>query len=360
MLIDASVRLIERGWPMTAVRAYADGANGPAESYRAAAAEVGWFGLLAREEHGGGSVSGNGLLDAALIAVERGARLQPSPFVGHSTAVAALSTTALSAHTSVLRGLVDGRAWATCALENGTSLEMTTVDSKGAWRVDGAIPILADADQCSWLVVATTSEAGTALVLVPADTAGISRQPIEGIDLTRRWCRLDFVDVHVDPEAILAEPGLATRPLIQHLRQIAATLQAAESVGAMHADLALAVQYARDRIAFGRPIGSFQAVKHLLADTSLSLELAKAVVAAAATALGTDALDGPRLSHAAKAFVSEHGIELAHNCFQVFGGIGFTWEHDQHLYLRRLAADAEQFGSQACHRKQLVEPAGVA
>jgi alkylation response protein AidB-like acyl-CoA dehydrogenase len=128
----------------------------------------------------------------------------------------------------------------------------------------------------------------------------------------------------------------------------------------MHTDFHMALQYAKDRVAFGRPIGSFQALKHILADMSLSLEMSAGLVAAAATALGSGAADGPELAHAAKAFVAEHGIELAHNSFQVFGGIGYTWEHDQHLFLRRLAADAECFGSPAWHRTRLLETAEVA
>jgi alkylation response protein AidB-like acyl-CoA dehydrogenase len=127
----------------------------------------------------------------------------------------------------------------------------------------------------------------------------------------------------------------------------------------MHADLELAVRYAKDRIAFGRPIGSFQAVKHLLADCSLWLEMSKGIVAAAAAALGSSAADGPQLAHAAKAFVAERSMDLAHGCFQVYGGIGFTWEHNQHLFFRRIAADAASFGSAGWHRRRLLDVAAM-
>jgi alkylation response protein AidB-like acyl-CoA dehydrogenase len=126
----------------------------------------------------------------------------------------------------------------------------------------------------------------------------------------------------------------------------------------MQADFDLALQYSKDRIAFGRPIGSFQAIKHMLADTSLWLEMAKALVTTAATALGGGAPDGAELAHAAKSFVAERGVELAQNCFQVFGGIGYTWEHDQHFWFRRLASDAECFGSASAHRERLFELVG--
>ena len=141
--------------------------------------------------------------------------------------------------------------------------------------------------------------------------------------------------------------------------QVAAVLTAAEVIGTMHADLDLAVRYAQDRIAFGRPIGSFQAIKHLLADCSLWLEMSKGIVAAAASAVGDDAPEGPQLAHAAKSFVAERAIDLAHGCFQVYGGIGFTWEHDQHLFLRRIAADACNYGSAGWHRRELLASTGI-
>jgi alkylation response protein AidB-like acyl-CoA dehydrogenase len=357
MLAEASIRLMERSWPMTSVRAYADGAPGPDDGYLSTAAELGWFGLLVGESLGGGSVSTNGLVDAALIAAERGARLQPGPFVGHSVAVATLAAGATSQHPAVLQRFLGGTAWATCSLEVSDASAPTTRRSGDEWRVDGAIPVLAEVERCEQLVVAARGDHGTTLVLVDAGAAGVSIDTITGVDVTRRWSQVSFDSVHVE---LIAESSADTDVLLLRLRQLASVLQAAESVGAMQADFELALQYAKDRIAFGRPIGSFQAVKHLLADTSLSLEMAKAIVGAAAAALGSGAPDGPQLAHAAKAFVAARGIELAHNCFQVFGGIGFTWEHDQHLYFRRLAADAECFGSEMQHRDLLLDVAGVA
>jgi alkylation response protein AidB-like acyl-CoA dehydrogenase len=322
MLLEASVRFMESEHPLATVRACADGATYDDEAYRRTAAELGWFGLLADEAHGGGSISGNGLLDAALIAAERGARLQPGPFVGHSVVVHALAASGVRG--DVLDELVRGGSWAT-------------------W-VDGSV--VADGAACRWLLVDTSDGA----VLVRTDAPGVTLRPLEGLDVTRRWCAVSFDDV--------ASGDRVDVPVARR-REVAAVLVAAESVGAMQADFDVALQYAKDRIAFGRPIGSFQAVKHLLADTSLWLEMAKGLVASAATALGSGAPDGAELAHAAKAFVAERGMELAQNCFQVFGGIGYTWEHDQHFYFRRLASDAECFGSASVHRSQLLDTVGV-
>jgi 3-oxochol-4-en-24-oyl-CoA dehydrogenase len=132
-------------------------------------------------------------------------------------------------------------------------------------------------------------------------------------------------------------------------------LTVAESIGAMDHDLDLAVQYAKDRTAFGRPIGSFQAIKHLLADTSLMLEMSKGMAAAAARAVGAHQDDAAEVASMAKAFVGDCGIELAQNCFQVFGGIGYTWEHDVHLYWRRAICLASLLGPASAWEERLGE-----
>jgi alkylation response protein AidB-like acyl-CoA dehydrogenase len=220
MLLEASVRFMESEHPLATVRACADGAPHDDEAYRRTAAELGWFGLLAAEAHGGGSISGNGLLDAALIAAERGARLQPGPFVGHSVVVHALA--ASGERGDVLDELVRGDAWAT-------------------W-VDGSV--VADGAACRWLLVDTSEGA----VLVRTDAPGVTLRPLEGLDVTRRWCAVD-VDIASVAGDVVDVP-------VARRREIAAVLVAAESVGAMQADFDAALQYSKDRIAFGRPIGS--------------------------------------------------------------------------------------------------------
>ena len=162
----------------------------------------------------------------------------------------------------------------------------------------------------------------------------------------------------VAPEMIVGRPG-ESAGLVSRQLQVASVLTVAESTGAMERDLAVAVQYAHERIAFGRPIGSFQAVKHLLADASLWLEMSKALAGAAAQAVGQASADAAEVASMAKAFVGDAGIDLAQSCFQVFGGIGFTWDHDHHLYLRRLTTDAFLYGDPTWHRERLCRLAGV-
>jgi alkylation response protein AidB-like acyl-CoA dehydrogenase len=347
MLLDASARFMDSEHSLATVRLRADGGPYDDTAYRSTAAELGWFGLLSDEARGGGSISGNGVVDAALIAAERGARLQPGPYVGHCVVVDAL--TAAGGHDAVVSGLVAGDAWATWT---GASEESCTLRGDGdGFRLSGTVAVVADVDVCTWSLVGARSRDGVVQVLVRTDAPGVTVRPLEGIDVTRHWSAIELADVDINGDDVLGGGARAA--------QLAAVLLAAESVGAMRADFDVALQYAKDRIAFGRPIGSFQAIKHLLADSSLWLEMATGLVAAAASALGSDAPDGPELAHAAKSFVAERGVELAQNCFQVFGGIGYTWEHDQHFWFRRLAADAVQFGSASSHRSQLLDTVGV-
>jgi alkylation response protein AidB-like acyl-CoA dehydrogenase len=143
------------------------------------------------------------------------------------------------------------------------------------------------------------------------------------------------------------------------LLDVAAVLTVAESVGAMDHIFELVVDYAKARIAFGRPIGSFQAVKHHLADAALLLEESKAISVAATHAVQRGDANASEVASMAKAFVGEAGVTVAHLCWQVFGGIGYTWEHDLHYYLRRLTLDAAIFGDPAWHRERICRLHGL-
>jgi alkylation response protein AidB-like acyl-CoA dehydrogenase len=222
----------------------------------------------------------------------------------------------------------------------------------------GTKTLVQDADETSWILVTASSEGGPVQFLVPPAAAGISIERGDGLDLTRRFGRVVFADAEVPSSTVVGSPD-GSALLIERQIDLAAVLTVAESVGAMERDFEMALQYAKDRTAFGRPIGSFQAIKHLLANTSLLLEMSKAMLDAAARAVGTQSPDSSAVASMAKAFVGDSGIELAQNCFQVFGGIGFTWEHDQHLYLRRLTTDAALFGDPSWHRERLCRIGGL-
>ena len=155
-------------------------------------------------------------------------------------------------------------------------------------------------------------------------------------------------------ESLLGGPGRAADSIRREL-DLASVLVVAESVGAMDHLFEVTLQYTKDRNAFGRPIGSFQAVKHQLADTSLLLEMSKAAAVAAARAVQECGERASESASIAKVFVGDAAVEVAHKCWQNFGGIAYTWDHELHLYLRRLTTDASLYGSSAWHRERICQ-----
>jgi alkylation response protein AidB-like acyl-CoA dehydrogenase len=365
-LLEVSMRFMQEACPLRAVRDGAWKDDGFAASYRKQAAELGWTSMLVPEALGGGTVSGNGVLDAALIAYARGGLLQPGSFVGTNVTALALATAGSDeARADVLAPLLAGEvaaSWAVASRGDGGRLDGgvdATAAADGGLVLSGAKVAVQDVEPSSWILVTCGSDAGPAQALVAADTPGVTVTELESLDLTRRFAEVRFDGVQVPAWAVVGAPGAADELLTTQLA-VACTLIAAEMVGAMDHDFQMTVQYAKDRIAFGRPIGSFQGVKHQLADTSLALEMSKSIALAAARTVGTDGDDhGPQAASMAKAFVGDAGLELVQTCFQVFGGIGYTWEHDQHLYLRRITTDAGLFGDASWHREHLCQLAGI-
>jgi alkylation response protein AidB-like acyl-CoA dehydrogenase len=363
VLLDAATRFMEEVHPLTALR---DGAHDDpafAARYRRQAGELGWFSLVVPEEHGGGSVSGNGVADAALVGYRRGRLLQPGAFVGTNVVVRTLAVAGTDhQRASVLPALMAGEvgaAFAVMAPPGDPALHGAVhgTATAGGLRLDGTATFVEDAGPGGWYLVTVAADAGPSLVLLPADTPGLTVVPKASLDLSRRFVELRVEGCEVGADALVGAAGDAG--LIADAFALACTLLVAETAGAMAAEHEMTTQYAKDRIAFGRPIGSFQAIKHNLADTSLQLELSLALAAAAAERTGL--ADGYHCEAAsiAKAFVGDAAVELAQECFQVFGGIGYTWEHDQHLYLRRLTTDASFLGGPAFHRERLCRLSGI-
>ncbi|HUZ10973.1 MAG TPA: acyl-CoA dehydrogenase family protein [Acidimicrobiales bacterium] len=363
LLRETTARFIQARCPLQTVRELSETDTGADAQYARQAAELGWFAMLVPEQDGGGSVSGRGVVDAAIVAVERGRYLQPSAFVPGNVVAWALGAQGNEdQRAKVLPAIVGGETVVTWALadpsgswEPGAGVRVE--ERGGGFSLNGTKGLVQDAHLADWLLVTAGSEGSLTQFLVPGDAPGMKVTILDGLDLTRRFCTVDFTDVQVPASSVVGEAGGAA-PAIERQLQIALVLALAESVGAMDRDFEVALDYAKVRTAFGRPIGSFQAVKHLLADTSLLLETSKALVAAAADAVQDRTDDTAEVVSMAKAFVGDSGIELAHNCFQTFGGIGFTWEHDQHLYLRRLTADADLYGDPSWHRERLCRVHG--
>jgi alkylation response protein AidB-like acyl-CoA dehydrogenase len=303
------------------------------------------------------------MVDAAIVAYARGGQLQPGAFIGTNVVAPALAAAGGADHAKVLDALLSGQesaSWAvadpTGAWDGGAGASATA--RGGSFVLSGTTTLVQDADIVDWLLVTAATDDGPSQFLVAADTAGVTTRRLDGLDLTRGFCEVTFDDAEAPGSALVGAIGGAGG-MVERQLQIACVLTVAESVGAMDHDFSMALDYAKARTAFGRPIGSFQAVKHLLADTSLELEMSKAIAFAAAEAVGDGRADAAEMASMAKAFVGDGGIDLAQNCFQVFGGIGYTWEHDQHLYLRRLTADAALYGDPAWHRERVCRLGGV-
>jgi alkylation response protein AidB-like acyl-CoA dehydrogenase len=361
MLLSATARFIADACPLERVRQLADGGDPVGPDYFLTAGSLGWFGMLASEAGGGGSVSGNGVVDAAIIAAERGAALQPGDFVGANVVAHALSSST-GDHGAALTAVIDGSthaAWLCGDAGVPDASRVTAHRDRDRLVLDGDFNHVTAPDAGAVLLVLAHGDDGELLLLVSANAPGVEVRPLDGLDLTRRAGAVSLAGVAVEEGALVTSGG-ATSALVARLDAIASVLSAAESVGAMHQNFSMALEYSKERIAFGRPIGSFQALKHLIATTSLDLEMAKALVATAAQAVGAGEPDGGQLAHAAKAFVAERSVELTHSCFQVFGGIGFTWEHDHHLYMRRLTAEAQMYGSVERHERWLADRIGAA
>jgi alkylation response protein AidB-like acyl-CoA dehydrogenase len=364
LLVDATARLISETCPLERVRENAYGDAAFAAGYRRRAAELGWYSLLVPESHGGGSVSGNGVLDAALVAYHRGRLLQPGAFAGTNVVAYALATAGNERQReSVLPALMAGEAEAAWAVTDSPGAPVvdgvvTATAAPGGHRLSGSATFVEDPGPGGWFLLTAAAEDGPAQFLVRADDPDLRVTRLGSLDISRRFVALDLDALKV-PESARVGTASGAADLIAAQLALACVLTTAESAGAMDYELAMTVQYAKDRIAFGRPIGSFQAVKHSLADISLLLEMSKALARAAAQHVGEDDGYGLEAASMAKAFVGDCGIDLAQACFQTFGGIGFTWEHDQHLYLRRLTSDAAFFGDPAWHRERLCQLSGI-
>jgi alkylation response protein AidB-like acyl-CoA dehydrogenase len=357
LLRSTAVRFMGTAWALARVREQADGDARLDPNYIRQAGELGWFAMLVPEELGGGSVSGAGLLDAAVVAEERGRMLQPGPFVPMNVVALALAAAGDERQRQeVLPGVLAGESLATWAVADAggdwtPDSGVLARRSRGGFRLVGVKGLVQDAHVADWILVTAGTEAGPSQFLVPAGTPGLTVHPLDGLDLSRQLCQVHFNDVDLPASTLVGEVG-GSSDLIERQLDVAVALTVAESVGAMDRDFEVVVEYAKARTAFGRPIGSFQAVKHLLADTALLLEASKSMAGAAAQAVQEER-DAALVASMAKAFIGDSGIDLAQNCLQVLGGIGYTWEHDQHFFLRRLTADASLFGEPAWHRERV-------
>jgi alkylation response protein AidB-like acyl-CoA dehydrogenase len=360
LLRDTTRKFLHTTVPLTAVRALAENQDGFDRGWWQRGAELGWTSLLVDERCGGGSVSEAGLCDLALVAEEMGAMVSPGPLLATNVVAQTLSregSEELASH--VLPGLLSGQsvaAW--CVTEPGRDITADGMTMRA--RHDGADFILDGVKgpveaggQADWFLVTATGPEGLSQFLVPSSAPSLRITPLHGLDLVRRHAEIGFDGVRVPSSAVVGVLGGAAQSLEAQL-QTALVLQCAEMVGATDRVFDFTVQYAFDRSSFGRALASYQALKHRFADMKLWLESAHAITVDATRAVQSGAPDAGEVARIAKAYVGERCPELIQDCIQMHGGIGVTWEHDLHLYLRRVVVDRQTYGDPMQHRDHLA------
>ena len=356
-------RFLESEFPVSRVRALADDRGSLDRELWRRGAELGWTAMLIPEELGGGAISAEPVVDLTIVAEEMGRLVQPWPLLSTNVVAAALAASGSDEHAKVLSGIASGDTLATLALVDedgwrGADVTLAVDRSDGAYRLNGSKVWVDDADAADHLLVVGRDGGRLLQLLVPTGVPGVTVEPMAGLDFARRRCRVTFDDVEVPATALVVDGDDAVASIEWQL-QLAFVLQCAESVGGAQRVCELTFQYAKDRYAFGRPIGSFQAVKHLCAGMLVLLEGSKAATAAAAAALQAGAPDAAALASIASAHVGEAFSKIARDAVQVHGGIGYTWEHDAHLFLRRAKANELLLGDPAWHREHLCRLAGL-
>jgi alkylation response protein AidB-like acyl-CoA dehydrogenase len=357
---DTTDRFLTEQVPPDTLRQLRHDPMGYDPSYWRRGAELGWTSLLVSEEHGGGTISGSGLADAGLVAYEFGRHAAPGPLAVVNVVAAALSEH--DAAPDVVAGLLSGEAIATwCAPPFGSTMWQPTVEVRrdGANLVlDGEARIVESAGQASHLLVTCNDETGVTQVLVPSETPGVSTAPMETVDLTRRFGVVTFRDVRVPVAAVVGTAGDARADVHRQFEQLIVLLNA-ESVGAMQAAFDMTVEWAFDRYSFGRPLASYQALKHRFADMYMWLQSSHATSDASCAAVAAGDPDAAELVSAAKAYIGQYGAELVQDCTQMHGGIGVTFEHNLHLFLRRVTVNRALAGTPADHYQRIAGLVGA-
>ncbi len=354
-------RFLAEKSPETEVRRLMDTTDGydPAV-WSQMADQLGLQSLTIPEEFGG---SGFSYVELIVVLEEMGASLLCAPFFSTVAlgANALLTSGDVEAKKTYLPGIASGETIATLAIteDNGkwdfSGIECAAEKSGDGWVLNGHKMFVIDGHVANLIVVAARTAAGVSLFAVQGDAAGLVRTPLPTMDQTRKQARLEF---SATPAVLIGVDGGAEAGLSKTL-DLAAVALAAEQVGGAQRVLDASVEYAKTRIQFGRPIGSFQAIKHKCADMLLEVESAKSAAYYAAWAAAEDSDELPVVASLCKSYCSEAYFHSAAENIQIHGGIGFTWEHPAHLYFKRAKSSELLLGDPAYHRELLAQRIGI-
>lgn len=320
-------------------------------------ADQGWTGLIIPEEYGG---LGLGLMEMAVVAEEMGRACLPGAFLSTLFAAALIGRAGSpNQQAKYLEPIATGKLKATVAqLESNASWDVETVNVRahrygGNFRVTGRKLFVPDAAVSDLLVCIARNDESHVLLPVTQGADGLEIRAMASMDATRKIYETTFDDVSVAETEVLGADGDA-RSALRRAIEVATVALCAEMVGGMQWVLDTTVEYAKTRQQFGRPIGSFQAVQHQCADMLLMTESARSATYYAAWALSEDDPLASTAVSVAKAYCSDAYREVGNHAIQVHGGIGFTWEHDLHLYYKRSKASEVMFGDAAFHRERIA------
>ncbi|MUM17181.1 acyl-CoA dehydrogenase [Mycobacterium sp. CBMA271] len=343
----------ERVWTPEHVREVADAGTVDLNAWRALGSELGLVGLILPEQHGGG---GLGVIELSIVAEELGRALACLPWISS----AALGATAL-----VASGDDDAIAQLVPALATG---DKTITLAGGRTRLADAITVSAESDGDGWkltgdaehvpdgatadvLLVLADTDSGPSLFAVDGDASGVDRHALATLDLTRWQANIHF---EAAPARLIGQTGNGGTTVAQAL-DVAATVLAAEQAGIAARMLDVTTEYAKSRIQFGRIIGSFQAVKHRLADMAAAAGNVRGAAYHAAWSHDDPSIDDPALATSiAQQVASAGAVEVTAKAIQSHGGIGFTWEHPAHLYYKRAVSNSALFGGRAVHAERIA------
>ena len=352
--------------PSEAVRRWMDSEVGyDRDVWQQMAEQLGLHGLALPEQYGG---AGYGLAELAVVLEEMGRSLMPAPFF--STIGLAAQTLLASGDDQACRrylpGIAAGELTATVAVcdENGSwdfsDITTLALRDEGDWRLSGTKMFVIDGQTADVILVIARADDGLGLFAVDRNAPGLSTTRLDALDPTRRLARMDLQDCRVQRIG----PAGDAAPFLRRALDVATVALAAEQLGGAQACLDAAVDYAKIRVQFNRPIGSFQAIKHKCADLLVEIESARAAVlyAASMTADADDASAAEEFAICAalvSAYCSAAYTHAAKENIQIHGGIGFTWEHDAHLYLKRAKTSELLFGAPAAQRARVAELVGI-
>ncbi len=365
LLRSTARKFFDNECPSTTVRTLMEAPEGMTPELWKKLAEQGWLGLIAPEEHGGMAL---GIVDLVVLLEEMGRAVVPGPFFSTVLlgGLAILEAGNDAQKKAWLPKICSGEARATLAwmepsAELGAAGITLQAAAKGSgFALNGTKLFVHDAHTADVIVVAARTssgqnpEDGISLFLVPKGTPGLAVTLLPTMDQTRKLCEVTLTNVSVGSEAIMGAPLAGWKPLARVIDRATVGL-CAEMCGGAQKVLDMTVEYAKIRQAFGRPIGSYQGVKHKAADMLVDVENSKSITYYAAWAMDEGVPEGPLAVSMAKAYVSDAYRRVSGAGIQLHGGIGFTWEHDLHLYFKRAKGSEFTFGDATWHRERVAQ-----